>query len=184
MKYIKTHESFNVNYEPTNEVFGLALIAGAGLALFAPNIYREVKQFWSKHVIGEKYKETGNVEKAICKFDKKYISPSVSSLTSGERESGEVEIILKEYKDNFGNTYYGYDHSSPTDSLGNLTTESGSQDSYYTAMYKAEDLNTLKTWLSNGKRYEGRGTALEIKPVDIIYRSVIRNASSSGTPIS
>ena len=101
MKYIKTHESFNVNYEPTNEVFGLALIAGAGLALFAPNIYREVKQFWSKHVIGEKYKETGNVEKAICKFDKKNISPSVSSLTSGERESGEVEIILKEYKDNY-----------------------------------------------------------------------------------
>ena len=190
MKYIKTHESFNVNYEPTNEVFGLALIAGAGLALFAPNIYREVKQFWSKHVIGEKYKETGNVEKVICKFDKKNISPSVSSLTVGERESGEVEIILKEYKDNFGNTYYGYDHSSPTDTLGNFTTnaspESGSmnQQSYYTAMYKAEDLNTLKTWLSNGKRYEGRGAALEIKPVDIIYRADIRNASSSGTPIS
>ena len=172
MKHIKTYES---HYQPTNEVLGLALIAGAGLALFAPTIYREVKQFWSKHVIGEKYKETGNVEKAICKFDKNNISPTVSSLTVKERESGQVEIILKEYKDNFGNIYYGYDHSAPDEVLGSA---------YYTAMYKSEDLNTLKTWLSNGKRYEGRGPVLEIKPVDIIYRDDIRHVSSSGTPIS
>jgi hypothetical protein len=98
MKYIKTRETFNVN-QSTNEGFGLALIAGVFGAIFAPSIYREAKNFWSKNVVGSKYKETGNVEKVICQFDPETISPAVSSLTVSERERGEVEIPLKEYKD-------------------------------------------------------------------------------------
>ena len=79
MKYIKTRETFNVN-QPTNEGFGLALIAGVFGAIFAPGIYREAKNFWSKNVIGSKYKETGNVEKVICQFDPETISPAVKSF--------------------------------------------------------------------------------------------------------
>lgn len=180
MNHLKTWKSHNHHsYTKTNEVLGLALIAGA--ALFAPTIYKEVKKFWSKNVIGEKYKETGSQKKVICRFNKANISPAVSSLTQGERQSGEVEINLREYKDNFENIYYGYDHQAAGYGQGDIQASAGS---VYTAMYKAEDLATLTLWLENGKRYEGKGPVLQIKPVDVIYRSDLRSASSSGTPIS
>ena len=174
MKYIKTRETF----QPTNEGFGfgLALIAGVFGAIFAPSIYREAKNFWSKNVIGSKYKETGNVEKVICQFDPETISPAVKSLTISERETGEVEISLKEYKDIFGNICYGYEHCQGSESVGE-------KPEMFTAMYRSEDLSILKDWLSDGKRYEGKGKNLEIKPIDLIYVGDIRHVSSGGTPI-
>lgn len=175
MKYIKTRETFNVN-QPTNEGFGLALIAGVFGAIFAPGIYREAKNFWSKNVIGSKYKETGNVEKVICQFDPETISPAVKSLTISERETGEVEIPLKEYKDIFGSICYGYEHCQGSESVGE-------KEEYYTAMYRAEDLPRLKEWLADGKRYAGKGTKLELKPLDLIYIGDVRHVSSGGTPI-
>jgi hypothetical protein len=175
MKYIKTRETFNVN-QSTNEGFGLALIAGVFGAIFAPGIYREAKNFWSKNVIGSKYKETGNVEKVICQFDPETISPAVKSLTISERERGEVEIPLKEYKDIFGNICYGYEHTQGSESRGE-------KEELYTAMYRSEDLSRLKEWLADGKRYAGKGTKLELKPLDLIYVGDIRHVSSSGTPI-
>jgi hypothetical protein len=176
-KYMKHIKQFK-NWEKTNEEFvtGLALIAGVFGAIFAPSIYREAKNFWSKNVVGSKYKETGNVEKVMCKFDKENISPAVSSLTQMERETGNVEIPLKEYKDSFGNIYYGFDHAVGSESRGE-------KEEYYTAMYRVEDLPQLKTWLADGKRYEGRGRTLDIKPVDLIYIGDIRRVSSSGNPI-
>lgn len=176
MKYIKPRETFDVNYQPTNEGFGLALIAGVFGTIFAPFIYREAKNFWSKNVIGSKYKETGNVEKVICKFNPETISPAVKSLTMSERETGEVQISLKEYKDIFGNICYGYDHCLGSESVGE-------KEEYYTAMYRSEDLPRLKEWLADGKRYEGKGTKLELKPLDLIYIGDVRHVSSSGTPI-
>jgi hypothetical protein len=172
MKHIKRYQ----NYDKTNEGFGLALIAGVFGAIFSPFIYREAKNFWSKNVIGSKYKETGNVEKVICKFDQKNISPAVKSLTERERQTGEVEIPLKEYKDIFGNLCYGYDHTQGSESRGE-------KEEYYTAMYRQEDLPILKEWLADGKRYEGKGRNLEIKPVDLIYIGDIRYTSTSGVPI-
>jgi len=172
MKHIKEFE----NYQPTNEGFGLALIAGVFGAIFAPSIYREAKNFWSKNVVGSKYKETGNVEKVICNFDKDNISPAVSSLTASERETGEVEITLKEYKDIFGNICYGYEHTQGSESVGE-------KEELYTAMYRSEDLPILKEWLADGKRYAGKGTKLELKPLDLIYVGDMRHVSSSGTPV-
>ena len=173
MKHIKRFE----NHQPTNEVLGLALIAGVFGAMFAPSIYREAKNFWSKNVIGSKYKETGNVQKVPCQFNTKLISPAVKSLTEDERYSGRVEITLKEYKDIFGNICYGYDHCEGSESVGE-------KEAYYTAMYRSEELPRLKEWLSDGKRYEGKGTKLDLKPLDLIYIGDVRNMSSSGTPIS
>ena len=175
MKYIKTRETFNVN-QSTNEGFGLALIAGVFGAIFAPGIYREAKNFWSKNVVGSKYKETGNVEKVICQFDQETISPAVSSLTASERETGKVEIPLKEYKDIFGNICYGFKHTQGSESVGE-------KEELYTAMYRSEDLPILKEWLADGKRYAGKGTKLELKPLDLIYVGDIRHVSSGGTPI-
>jgi hypothetical protein len=172
MKHIKEFE----NYQPTNEGFGLALIAGVFGAIFAPSIYREAKNFWSKNVVGSKYKETGNVEKVVCQFNTQAISPAVKSLTASERETGKVEIPLKEYKDIFGNICYGYDHAEGSESVGE-------KEELYTAMYRLEDLPILKEWLVDGKRYEGKGRNLNVKPVDLIYIGDIRHVSSSGTPI-
>lgn len=193
MNHLKTWKSHvHQNSTKTNEVLALALIAGVGAALFAPTVYREVKKFWSKNVIGDKYKETGTEEKVICIFNKKEISPAVSSLTKSERDTGRVEIGLKGYQDTLGNMYWGYDHGNAGYDQGDLKAPGlrydqrtlFSAESVYTAMYKAEDLGTLKTWLADGKRYEGRGPELQITPVDLIWRSDIRNFSSSGTPIS
>lgn len=177
-KFVNLHKSSKTfdNYQPTNEGIGLALIAGVFGAIFAPGIYREAKNFWSKNVIGSKYKETGNVEKVICQFERETISPAVKSLTISERETGKVEIPLKEYKDIFGNLCCGYVHSKGSESVGE-------KEEYYTAMYRVEDLPRLKEWLADGKRYAGKGTTLELKPLDLIYIGDVRNMSSSGTPI-
>ena len=78
---MKNIEKFE-NYQLTNEGFGLALIAGVFGAIFAPGIYREAKNFWSKNVIGSKYKETGNVEKVVCQFNPSNISIAVKSLVN------------------------------------------------------------------------------------------------------
>ena len=128
MKHIRKFD----NYEKTNEGIGLALLAGF-IGLFAPTAYREAKNFWSKNVVGSKYKETGGVEKVLCKFNPRDISPAVSSLTASERERGEVEISVKEYKDIFGNLCYGYDHIEGSESMGEKME-------YFTAMYRSEDL--------------------------------------------
>jgi hypothetical protein len=170
MKHIERFE----NHQPTNEGFGIALIAGVFGAIFAPSIYREAKNFWSKNFIGSKYRETGNMEKVVCKFNTETISPAVKSLTSSERETGEVEIPLKEYKDIFGNVCYGYDHYENT---------TGDKEEYYTAMYREEDLPRLKEWLSDGKRYAGKGKSLDLKPLDLIYIGDVRYVNSGGTPI-
>jgi hypothetical protein len=172
MKHIKEFE----NYQPTNEGFGLALIAGVFGAIFAPSIYREARNFWSKNVVGSKYKETGSVQKVICQFDPENISIAVKSLTASERERGEVEITLKEYKDIFGNICYGYEHTQGSESVGE-------KEELYTAMYRSEDLPILKEWLADGKRYAGKGTKLELKPLDLIYVGDMRHVSSSGTPV-
>jgi hypothetical protein len=58
MKHIK---KFN-NYEEVNEGFGLAVLAGAGLVLGANAAYEWARNFWSKNVVGSKYKETGKKE--------------------------------------------------------------------------------------------------------------------------
>ena len=177
-KFINLHKSSKTfdNYQPTNEGFGfgLALIAGVFGAIFAPSIYREAKNFWSKNVIGSRYKETGKVEKVLCEFDERNISPAVSSLTPTERETGKVEIPVKEYKDIFGNLCYGWDHTQ---------AGQGEKPEMFTAMYRAEDLPILKEWLADGKRYEGKGRNLEIKPIDLIYVGDIRYVSTGGTPI-
>lgn len=170
MKHIKRFE----NHQPINEGVGLALIAGVFGAIFAPSIYTAAKNFWSKNVKGAKYKETGNVETVVCKFDIKNISPAVSSLTSRERETGEVKIPLKEYKDIFGNICYGWNHTQ---------SNQGEKEEMFTAMYRQEDLPILKNWLADGKRYEGKGRNLEIKPIDLIYVGDIRYVNSGGTPI-
>ena len=172
---MKNIEKFE-NYQLTNEGFGLALIAGVFGAIFAPSIYREAKNFWSKNFIGSKYKETGNVEKVVCQFNPSNISISVRSLTKSERERGEVEITLKEYEDIFGTICYGYEHAQGSGSVGE-------KEELYTAMYRAEDLLILKEWLADGKRYAGKGSTLGIKPVDLIYVGDIRYMNSSGTPI-
>lgn len=171
MRHIKNFNS----YKPVNEGLGLALLAGVGLAMFAPALYDAGKKFWSKNVVGSKYTETGNKKQVVCKFDRDNVSYAVSSLTESERQSGQTTIELKEYKDMFGNIYYGYDHVI-SDEIG--------KGSLYTAMYKAEDWATLESWLADGKRYEGRGSKLEVNPVDLIWVDDVKNVNSSGTPIS
>ena len=171
MRHIKNFNS----YKPVNEGLGLALLAGAGLAMFAPALYDAGKKFWSKNVVGSKYTETGNKKQVVCEFDRDNISPAVSSLTESERQSGKTTIELQEYKDMFGNIYYGYEHVI-NDGIG--------KGALYRAMYKAEDWATLESWLKDGKRYEGKGSELKAKPLDLIWVDDVRNVNSSGTPIS
>lgn len=115
MKHVKSYESFKLN-----EMDGLGLLAGAGLLFAAPTMYSAAKQFWSKYFINSKYKETGNTVKIL---------PEIKDLN----------IFIKEYEDEKGNIFYGYDHPYSPDSERSADM--------YTALFKASDLQFLKNFL-------------------------------------
>lgn len=166
MKHIKR---FNENYDSINEEFGgLALLAGLVGVLAAPAAYDWARNFWSKNVVGSKYKETGRIEKVITKLPSE-ITPVVFSLTKNQRQSGEVETELKEYVDSLGNKFWGYDHLWSPEERADFNEYVASCD-LYTALYKAEDFDSLKRFLENSERYTGKGVSGKPNPIEMIYR--------------
>jgi hypothetical protein len=163
MKHIK---KFN-NYEEVNEGFGLAVLAGAGLVLGANAAYEWARNFWSKNVVGSKYKETGKKETIITELPKN-ISPVVI-LSKTERDSGKVVTELKEYQDNLGNFFWGYDHLWAADEFSDYEDYLNSAD-MYTALFKSEDLEKLKSFLQNSDRYTGKYNITRPNPIEMIYR--------------
>lgn len=165
MKHIKR---FNQN-DVANEnllLGGLALVGiFAGIAAL-PEAYRWAKNFWSKNVIGSKYKLTGRVEKIVTKLPEE-ISPVVL-LKKSQVDAGEVVTELKEYQDNLGNKFWGWEH---------LWAEGNFHDhqqyltyaDMYTALYKEEDLEGLKRFLENSKRFTGLGGLTKPNPIEMIY---------------
>jgi xanthosine utilization system XapX-like protein len=165
MKHLK---KFNENYKPINEeVVGLALMAGLAGVLAAPAVYSWAKNFWSKNVIGSKYDETGKVEKVVTKLPQEIAFTAL--LSKSQRESGEVVTELKEYVDNLGNKFWGYDHLWSPDDMEDYNEYVASCD-LYTALYKAEDLEALKKFLANSERYSGKGVSGKPNPIEMIYR--------------
>jgi hypothetical protein len=159
MKNLKKFENFN----QVNEGLGLALLGGFVGMLAAPGAYKWAKNFWSKNVVGAKYKETGKTEKLITKLPSQVSTVVVLSVQ--QREAGEVVTELKEYEDNLGNKFWGWDH------LWNDGAQNWeSNPDLYTALYKADDLEDLKKFLVNPERFTGKGGLYKPNPIEMIYR--------------
>lgn len=164
MKHIK---KFNENYVSTNEEFvGLAILGGLIGAMALPSAYEWAKNFWSKNVVGSKYQETGRKEVIVTKLPEKIARTVI--LSKQEREKGEVRTELKEYKDNLGNTFWGYDHLWAEGDFYDYEQYLENAD-YYTALYKQEDLDSLKAFLQNPIRYTGSYDITKPKPIEMIY---------------
>ena len=163
MKHLK---KFNENYQPINEeIGGLAILAGFVGMLAAPGAYKWAKNFWSKNVVGAKYKETGKTEKVITKLPSQDQIPSVILLSVQQREAGEVITELKEYEDNLGNKFWGWDHL-----WNDIGAQNWQSSDSYTALYKADDLEDLKKFLVNTERFTGKGGLYKPNPIEMIYR--------------
>lgn len=162
MKHIQKFESFKVNEELT----GLGLLVGIGLAFAASAIYDKAKKFWSQHVIGDKYQETGKKEIITTKLPALISSGAI--LSDEERKSGEVKTEIKQYKDDFGNLYWGYDHLYSEDFAD--PEEAVAAKDLYTALFKEEDYTTLKAFLQNSDRYTGKGVSGKPTPIEMIFR--------------
>lgn len=137
----------------------------AGIAAL-PGAYRWAKNYWSKNVTGSKYKETGKVEKVVTKLPRE-ISPVVL-LTQSQRDSGEVVTELKEYQDNLGNKFWGYDHLYAEGDFYDYQQYLGNAD-VFTALYKEEDLPELKKFLANSERFSGKGGLTKPNPIEMIF---------------
>ena len=165
MRYIKTFESFQLN-----EITGLEIFALGGLALASGAIYSKARELWSKHLIGSKYEETGNVEEI----------------------GGET---IKEYVNKDGELFYGYDHPYNPDGSESGEDYIAGMD-MYTAMFAQSDLEQLKLFLielnakreemglEQGKRHMISKTPQRLVstrpiPVDMIYRRDLENSGYS-----
>ncbi len=166
MKHIQKFDRFRINEELT----GLGILAGVGLAFAASAIYDKAKKFWSNHVIGDKYQETGKKEVIITKLPP-LVSPT-AILSDEERKSGEVKTEIKQYKDDFGNLYWGYDHLYSDEEYASWEEAVAAKD-IYTALFKEEDYTTLKSFLQNSDRYSGKGVSASPTPVEMIFREDI-----------
>lgn len=166
MKHINLFENWK-SEERLNEGLGLALLVGLVSTLAAPAAYNWARNFWSSKVVGSKYKETGKSEKVITKLPKDI--SNVALLSKQQRDSGEVVTELKEYTDNLGNIFWGYDHVWSPDSFGDFY-EYLQHANYYTALYKEEDLGKLKKFLENSQRYAGKSVSGVPTPIEMIYR--------------
>jgi hypothetical protein len=164
MKRIRRFNSYN----SVNEEFGgLGILAGIGLVFLAPAIYDQARKFWSKHIIGDKYTETGKKEIVETKLPQNI--SYTARLTEEERQSGIVKTELKQYKDSIGNLYWGYDHLYTPDEYADYEESVANLD-MYTAMFLEEDYQELKSFLQNSERYTGKGVKFDTKPIDMIFR--------------
>ena len=167
MKHIKRFNQIDKANE--NVLLGGLAFAGimAGIAAL-PAAYRWAKNFWSKNVTGSKYKLTGSVEKVVTKLPKE-ISPVVL-LKQSQRDAGEVVTDLKEYEDNLGNKFWGYEHLYAEGDFYDYQQYLTYAD-VFTALYKEEDLPELKKFLENSQRFTGRGGLTKPNPIEMIYSS-------------
>lgn len=163
MKYLKKFE----NHQSVNEEFvGLAILGGFLGLMAAPAAYEWAKNFWSKNVAGSKYQETGRKEVIVTKLPEKIAVTII--LSKQEREAGEVRTELREFKDNLGNIFWGYDHLWSEDNYSDYQDYLNNAD-LYTALYKHEDLEELKSFLQNPIRYTGNYDITKPKPIEMIY---------------
>jgi hypothetical protein len=165
MKYIKKFENHNINESVA--AVSAAVLIGSGLVWLGGEIYKSAKKFWSKHVIAEKYKPTGKTETIITKLPQD-ISYSIP-ISKKERESGIVETLLTQYKDSFGNIYWGYDHLHTENEYADINEYMADLD-MYTAMFREENYKELKSFLQNGERYSKKISSKLPTPVDMIFR--------------
>lgn len=174
MKHLR---KFNENISVNEELTGLGLLACLGAAIIAPGLYRKAKQFWSKHVISEKYKPTGKKEIVICELPENISSYAI--ISRQERDSGQVKTELTQYQDDYGNLYWGYDHLWSDQEYGEWS-EYVQSCNLYTAIFKESDFNELKAFLINSDRFKSEpikwGSAKieskikRPKPVEMIFR--------------
>lgn len=165
MKHIKRFNQIDKSNE--SALLGGLVFAGiaAGVAAL-PGAYRWAKNYWSKNVTGSKYKETGKVEKVVTKLPKQ-IAP-VILLKQSQRDAGEVVTELKEYEDNLGNKFWGYEHLWAEGNFFDFQQYLAYAD-VFTALYKEEDLPELKKFLENSERYSGKGGLKKPNPIEMIY---------------
>lgn len=171
MKYLKKFEKFE--NQKINEDIGVALFAGMSIAWLglAPHlkfIYQKVKDWWKGKKLTDKYKETGKKEIIVTKLPEE-ISVNLS-VSEKEKKDGAIEIEVTQYKDDFDNIYWGYDHIG-TDKDGK---ETAAKD-MYTAMFKEEDYGDLKAFLQDSDRFSKEGSKSKApKPIEIIYREDLK----------
>lgn len=164
MKHIKKFNQIDAANESL--LVGLGVVAAlAGIAAL-PAAYRWAKNFWSKNVAGSKYKLTGRVEKIVTKLPEK-ISP-VISFTKSIIDAGEVVTELKEYEDNLGNKFWGWEHLWAEGDFYNYQ-QYLDYANLYVALYKEEDLEGLKRFLENSERFTGHGGLNKPNPIEMIY---------------
>ena len=167
MKHIKRFNQSDVVNE--NILLGGLAVAGifAGIAAL-PQAYRWAKNFWSKNVTGSKYKETGRVEKIVTKLPEKI--SRVVLLKKSQIDAGEVVTELKEYQDNLGNKFWGWEHLWAEGDFYDYQQYLTYADMYM-ALYKEEDLEDLKKFLANSERFTGRSGLTKPNPIEMIYSS-------------
>ncbi len=148
-------------------LLGTLAVAGifAGIAAL-PEAYRWAKNFWSKNVTGSKYKETGKVEKVVCKLPEKI--HHIVKLTQSQIDAGEVVTELKEYQDNLGNKFWGWEHLWADGNFYDYQQYLTYADMYI-ALYKEEDFERLKRFLVNPERFTGKGGLSKPNPIEMIY---------------
>lgn len=148
------------------EIAGIALLAGIGLAFAGSAIYGKAKQMWSKHITSKKYEKTGNKEEV--------------KTADGKKQ------LIEEYKGTDGETYWGYDHQYDPTTGQRGGYEGLPSDDVYTAIFKAQDLERLKKYLQGIKvKTSITGADGKFKPspehdyldkpqaVDMVYRKTL-----------
>ena len=170
--YLNESEDFFQTNEETknslNEAVGVALLAGFAGTFLVSGAYDWAREFWSKNVVGSKYKETGKTMKVVTKLPNSLHSGVV--LNKEQKESGEVVTELREYKDRFGNLLYGYDHLWSPDKFVDKS-QYIQKAKLYTALYTADDLPALKKYLENSERYASQDKKIAAPaPIEMIYK--------------
>ena len=165
MRHIKRFNQIDVANESI--LLGTLAVAGifAGIAAL-PEAYRWAKNFWSKNVTGSKYKLTGRVEKVVSKLPEKI--HHIVKLTQSQIDAGEVVTGLKEYQDNLGNKFWGWEHLWAEGNFYDYQQYLTYADMYI-ALYKEEDFERLKRFLVNPERFTGKGGLSKPNPIEMIY---------------
>ena len=144
MKYIKTFESYSVNEEFLGTI---AAIAGIGAVFASGAIYDGIKKGYSKYITGNKYDKTGEEVK----------------VSSNQFKNQ----IIYGYEDGDGNKYWGWDHQyNPELGDHRASVETGGMPTgdVYTGIFKYEDLEKLKKFVSEFPDYRNKPES-----VDMIY---------------
>jgi hypothetical protein len=81
-----------------------------------------------------------------------------------------VVTELKEYQDNLGNKFWGWEHLWAEGDFYDYQQYLTYADMYM-ALYKEEDLEDLKKFLANSERFTGRSGLTKPNPIEMIYSS-------------